>query len=171
MESLIFILLAIAAIALFVVIKLLWAWYRLRSHPHVESIEVANPEVAADLNALIAEVAAAAGIAAPPLYIRRAALPNAFIVAAIIRPELYLTDELLEECDGQADGLHQLMHTICHEIAHIKRGDAIKLGILTWLTHTVASFSMNSNGGIFQCKIELIEDAANVEADSLMVRL
>jgi len=162
-----YIMLALATVALYVMIKLIWVWYRLRFHPHVERIEIAFPAIAPELNALVDEVATVAGVSTPALYIRRAALPNAFIVATIIRPELYLTDELLEDCDRRQDGLNRLIHTVCHEIAHIKRGDAPKLCFLTWLMHLTSALCLPSLANAVSKKIGSIEQDTDIEANHL----
>jgi len=167
MEIAAYIALVLATIALYTVTKLAWLWYRLRFHPHVERVEVAFPAIAHELNALVAEVATAAGVSAPALYIRRAALPNAFIVATIIRPELYLTDELLEDCDNRPDGMNHLIHTVCHEIAHIKRGDAIKLCFLTWLMHLTSALCLPSLANTFREQIGSLELDTDIEANHL----
>ncbi|WP_241697006.1 M48 family metalloprotease [Mariprofundus sp. KV] len=163
--------LIIAAAFMLIVTQLVWAWRRLKRHPHVEIVELAKPEISAELNTLVEVVANTAGVAPPQLYVRRASLPNAFMIAAIIRPELYLTDELLEHCDSRDDGLNHLTQTICHEIAHIKRGDAIRLGFLTWVMHTASSLSIHSVAKSVLLKIDSIEVAADNEASFLYARL
>jgi len=155
---------AIAMIALLLTCRLLWAWFRLRTHPHVESFEVAHPEIASQLNLLIEDVAKTVGIATPSLFIRRAALPNAFVAATIFRPELYLTDELLEHCNCNIDGLEQLTLTLCHEMTHIRRGDAIPLGLLTWGEQWASSLSLVTLAGWFQNSIARIEEETDIES-------
>jgi len=155
--------LLIATLAIGVALRLLWAWHRLRSHPHVEPIEIAKPSIASELRRLVANVADIAGVIPPPIYIRRAALPNAFIVAGTFRPELFLTDELLEQCSS----LEELEHIICHEIAHIKRGDAIPLGLLTLGLQCCQPFPLPFLTNYFQRRINQIEQAADKQANQL----
>jgi len=154
--------LLITTFAIALALRLLWAWHRLRSHPHIEPIAIAKPAISNALQNLIASVANIADIAPPPVYIRRAALPNAFIVAGIFRPELFLTDELLEQCTS----LTELERIICHEVAHIKRGDAIPLGILTLLTQWSRMLAVPFLLHYCQKRIDSIEHAANLEAEA-----
>jgi len=153
----------IAIIATFIGLKLAWAWHRLRSHPHVEPIEVAKPSISDSLHNLIKHVAIIAGVNAPPIYIRRAALPNAFIVAGIFRSEIFLSDELLEECVS----LEALERVICHEIAHIKHGDALPLGLLTLGLQCSQTLSLSFLANYFQNRIDQIEHAADMQAHQL----
>jgi len=153
--------LLIATAVIMLGVQLLWAWHKLRTHPHVEPIEIAKPAISRELGNLVTKVAGIAGIMAPPVYIRRAALPNAFIVAGIFRPELFLTDELLEQCES----LETLERIICHEIAHIKRGDAIPLGMLTLATQWSRILAIPFLLNYFQKHIDNIEHAANLEAE------
>jgi len=151
--------------------RMIWAWRMLRNHPHVEPIEIADPSIAEEMNQLIADVAAAAAVPPPALFIRRGMLPNAFIVAAIARPELYLTDELLERCDQCENGLNELTRVVCHEIAHIKRGDALRLGLLTWCCQFFSTTGMKNLAGRCTQRITGIEQLADKEADRLMQQL
>ncbi len=144
-------------------LRLLWAWRRLRTHPHVEPIEIAHPSIAHEMQQMVAEIAEIAGVAPPPVFIRRAALPNAFVMVSITRPELYLTDELLEQCSS----LEELKRIICHEIAHIKRGDAIPLGLLTLATQWGRKLAIASLANFFDKRIANIEHAADLEARTI----
>jgi len=155
--------LLIAAATIAIALRLLWAWYKLRSHPHVEPIEIAQPSIANAMQQMVAEVANIAGIAPPPVFIRRAALPNAFIVAGIFRPELFLTDELLEQCDN----LEDLKRVICHEVAHIKRGDDIALGILTLASQWSRKLAMTSLANFSEKRIGKIEHATDLAAQAI----
>lgn len=129
MSVLVLIAVAGCTIALLMAAYVLWAWYRLHHHPHVEHLQVALPDVADEFHSLIRLVAGAAGVSTPDVYVRRAALPNAFVLAATIRPELYLTDELLEFLDGQDDGFQRLVFILCHEMAHLELGHALPMGV------------------------------------------
>ena len=155
--------LLIATATIAIALRLLWAWHKLRSHPHIEPIEIAQPSIAKEMKQLVAEVANIAGIVPPAVYIRRAALPNAFIVAGIFRPELFLTDELLEQCGN----LEDLKRVICHEIAHIKRGDEISLGMLTLATQWSRMLAIHFPVNYFQKRITKIEHAADLEARTI----
>ena len=119
----------LALAAAMVALYFLWVWQRLRQHPHVQPVEIAVPSIAQELNGVVSQVSAIAGVRAPRLFIRRAELPNAFVVASFMRPELYMTDELLEWLDQQHDGTDQLYRIVCHEIAHIKLHHEIPMGI------------------------------------------
>jgi len=158
----------VAGVAMLTALRLAWAWQRLRSHPHVEPVEIAKPSVAEELKRLVAMIADHAGIAPPLLYIRRAAMPNAFVIVAISRPELYLTDELLEHCDSIDNGLEYLTFTICHEIAHIRRGDSIRLGLLTYASQWANLLGLHKLEKIVRKKIEAIEQQTDMEAERLV---
>jgi len=144
-------------------LQLLWAWHKLRTHPHVETIEIAKPAISQELGNLVTKVAYVADVTPPPVYIRRAVLPNAFIVAGIIRPELFLTDELLEQCES----LETLERIICHEIAHIKRGDAIPLGMLMLASQWSRKLAMTSLANFFEKRIDRIEHVTDLEARTI----
>jgi len=146
-----------------ITVRLLWARYSLRPHPHVEPVEIAKPEISNALHRLVNNIADIADVAPPPIYIRRAALPNAFIVAGIFRPELFLTDELLEQCDN----LEELERIICHEIAHIQHADALPLGLLTLGLQYCQPFPLPFLTNYFQRHINQIEQAANKQAEHL----
>ena len=162
---------AIALISLLATLHLSWAWFRFRTHPHIESIEIAEPSIAIELKQLVAEIATIAGVPAPPLYIRRAAMPNAFVVTAIFRSELYLTDELLEHCNELENGLEKLTLAICHEIAHIQRGDALRVGLLTYGLHLSDKLSLKGLGKTFQSTINDIESETQKLEKQLMAQL
>ncbi len=169
MATLQWLLFSTCLLVLFMALRFVWLGQQLRRHPHVEPVERAKPEISCELNALVGEIAAIANIATPQLYIRRAALPNAFVVAAIARPELYLTDELLEHCCTTANPLAELTHVLAHEIAHIRRGDAIPLGLLHWLRGCAVMPARFRR----RCErhIAIIEKDADCEARQLVQRL
>ncbi|MDX8397367.1 MAG: M48 family metalloprotease [Mariprofundaceae bacterium] len=155
-------------VSLLIIIDLGLAWRRLITHPHIEAIEVAEPSIADALKQLVAEVSATAGVLAPALYIRRAALPNAFIVATIFRPELYLTDEMLEQCDNS---LEDLTRVICHEIAHIQRGDAFRLGLLNYGILWSGKLTLKRLEGKFRSTINSIERQTDTQAEVIFQQL
>jgi len=157
----------IAAVSITIGVRLLWAWHKLISHPHVEPIEIAKPEISYELTQLVAEVARIANVIPPPIYIRRAALPNAFIVVGILRPELFLTDQLLEQCCN----LDDLERVICHEIAHIKRTDTIPLGLLTLAKQWSQILALKCFTTYFQKLMTNIEHAADKDAEVLFNNL
>jgi len=168
MAWLLFTAVATSLIAALIATRLLWAWYRLKLHPHVETVEIACPALATELNALVKEIANKAGVEAPALYIRRASLPNAFVIATILRPELYLTDELLEYCDTRPNSLELLMQTICHEITHLKRGDALPIAFLTWGLHAAGRASIRQLEMTIKERIACIEASVDEEAHRLL---
>jgi len=153
----------IASITMLISVRLLWAWHHLRSHPHVETIEVAKPSISAPLHNLVKQVASIAQVKAPPIYVRRASMPNAFILAGIFRPELFLSDELLEQCHS----IEALEHVICHEIAHIKHADALPLGLLTLSIQYCQALHISCLANYFQKHIDYIEQAADKQANQL----
>ncbi|MDQ6992685.1 MAG: M48 family metalloprotease [Mariprofundus sp.] len=161
----------IATLALLFACRLSWASYRLSAHPHVEPIESAHPGIAFELNQLIADIASIACIPAPALYIQRSALPNAFVVATISRPDLFLTDELLEECDSLADGVDRLTWVICHEIAHIQRADALRVGLLISINQALLFLHLEKSAHYFQLKIQQIENETDIIAETLLTKL
>jgi len=163
--------LTVVLIALIIVCRLLWAWLRLKSHAHVEPVEVADPSIASEMNQLVADIATLAGVATPPVFIRRAALPNAFVVATVLRPEIYLTDELLEQCNASANPLNMLTRVLSHEISHIRRGDGLWLGLLTWLSHIFTGTGMPRLAATCTQRIAGIEQQADIEVDQLMQQL
>jgi len=152
----------IASIAILISVRLVWAWHHLRSHPHVEPIEIAKPSISEPLNNLVKQVASIAKVDAPPIYIRRASMPNAFILAGIFRPELFLSDELLEQCQS----IEALEHVICHEIAHIQHGDALPLGLLTMGLQCCQLFPFLMH--YLQRHIDKIEQVADKQANHLL---
>jgi len=152
----------------FPAIRLTWAWYRLQNHPSIETIEVAKPEVAEAIHTLTQQISQAAQVPSPNLFIRRAALPNAFIVACIWKPDLYLTDELLEQCEQHDDPLSYLTFVLCHEIAHIKRGDAIQVGLLTYTNQWAELLKLKTISKRIEKKLNQIEQQTDTLAEILM---
>ena len=162
----------IGSVSSLVAIRLSWASYRLRSHPEVEPIEIAHPELSEHLHMMVSHISNLAELQAPPsLFVRRAALPNAFIVASTFRPELYITDELLEHCNECENPLQKLEHVICHEVAHIKRGDAIPLGLLTYASQWSSSLGLKPVDQLVQSKISHIEKETDKIAEKLFKEL
>jgi len=140
----------IAIGALSIALHLLWAWWRIHSHPHVEPAYIAIPEIEPYLSRMISDISKIAEITPPELFVCRARLPNAFVIATIMRAELFITDELLEEANDQHDKLRYLTGIICHEIAHLKNNDSIRLGLISYI-HNLSAFM----------KIRLIEKACS----------
>ncbi len=154
----------IVSITVLISARLLWAWQHLRYHPHVEPIEVAKPSISKPLNNLVKQVASIAQVKTPPIYIRRASMPNAFILAGIFRPELFLSDELLEQCQS----IEALEHVICHEIAHIQHADALPLGLLTMGLQCCQLLPLPFMTHYIQRRIDKIEQAADKQANHLL---
>ncbi|MDX8414254.1 MAG: M48 family metalloprotease [Mariprofundales bacterium] len=149
----------------------LLAWYRVRYHRCVQPLAQAIPEVAGEIQFLAKRIALIAGVPLPQLFVRRAALPNAFVLATIARPELYLTDELFESLDEQPDSLDQLTKVLCHEIAHIRLNHAVTIGL--W---TIVQMAGNSLGiALFESwacqKIAQLEVAADQYANQIFTRM
>lgn len=168
--ELFFILLVVLSIVM--ALRLIWATFKLRTHPAVESVETAHPELAEYLKALVSDIAEVANIPnAPHLHIRRAALPNAFIVASIFKPDLFLTDELLEHCNSMENGLDELTMVLCHEIAHLKRHDAIPLGLLTYAEQWGDKLQLNGLKHSVQKQIQKIESETDKVANNLFQQL
>lgn len=162
----------IVAIAFFVIARLSWASYKLRNHPSVEPIAIAHPEIAPELNQLIHDISKAANLDfSPALFVRRGALPNAFIAAVIIRPELFISDELLEQCDTCNNGLEELMRVLCHEIAHLQRHDAIRLGLLTYIEQSSHVLRLKFTERFAQNKIAHIEKQTDLAADEIFKKV
>jgi len=161
----------LSAMFFMLVLRFLWAWLTLHRHPQVEPIEIAKPSIAENLNHLVADIATLAGVPPPSVYIRRAQLPNAFVVAAIGRPELYLTDEMLEYCNEIENGLDRLTFVICHEIAHLHNGDALSLGLLTYAIQWCLLLRLKRLGQYFQYQINVIERQADADAELLVREL
>lgn len=161
-------LIILALTSVLISIHLIWTVYRLRSHPCIEPVEIALPELSDELNQMLNNIAHAADISiTPSLFIRRAALPNAFVVATFFRPELYLTDELLEHCNEIEHGLEKLTHILCHECAHIKRNDSIRLGLLTYALQWTAALHVNTLHLRIQHRIDHIETQADCTAKQI----
>jgi len=148
-----------------------WAWLRLRNHPHIETIEIAKPEIATELKHMIKGISTIAGISPPPLFIRRGRLPSAFVVAAISRPELYISDEMLENCSNIESGLAELERVVCHEIAHIQRGDALKIGMFTYGTQCSNKLTLKGVENIFQSAIDRIERETDKQAEVIFLKI
>ena len=161
-------LILMAATAALVAGFCLRAWLRLRNHPHVEPLERAAPDLAPSLNEMVRRMAARIGVEPPPIRIRRARLPNAFVVASFLRPELYLTDELLEECDQREDGLDFLEQAICHELMHIRRGDALPLGALHMAAFVASALGLHRLESRFMDRIEAIERETNADVRAFL---
>ncbi len=165
-------LIILALTSVLISIHLIWTVYRLRSHPCIEPVEIALPELSDELNQMLNNIAHAADISiTPSLFIRRAALPNAFVVATFFRPELYLTDELLEHCNEIEHGLEKLTHILCHECAHIKRNDSIRLGLLTYALQWTAALHVNTLQHHIQSKISHIELQTDIAAEKIFKTL
>ncbi|MBL4760686.1 MAG: M48 family metalloprotease [Mariprofundaceae bacterium] len=151
-------------------IRLTWAWYRLQTHPSIETIEIAKPEIAEAIHALTQQISQTAQVPSPRLFIRRAALPNAFIIACIWKPDLYLTDELLEQCEQHHDPLAYLTFVLCHEIAHIQRGDAIQVGLLTYSHQWTELLKFKTISQHIEKNLAHIEQQTDALAEALMQR-
>jgi len=132
-------LIGLALIPLTLFIHFFWSKYRITHHPHVESIHIALPSIADEIQSLAQKIALIAQIETPNIYIFRAQFSNAFIITARRTPYLFLSDELLEECNalGVDAGIGKLEWTICHEIAHIQRHDALPI----YIVEIVSSFA------------------------------
>jgi len=160
-------LLLLSAMSILIAMRLIWAWSKLRFHPHVEPLATAEPQICDALESLVEHVANHAKIEPPEILIRRAALPNAFIAASCLRPEMYLTDELLECCTD----IQHLERVICHEIAHIRRGDSVPLGLLTWALQWSQIFHIKPVSTWLEARIASIELATDKEAEIYFKKL
>jgi len=157
----------IAIGALFFASHLLWAWWRIHSHPHVEPAYIAIPEIEPYLSQMISDIAKLAKIAPPELYVCRAQLPNAFVIATIMRAELFITDELLEEANNLDNKLDYLTRIICHEIAHLKNHDSIRLGLITYINNLSSSLHVRLIEQQCTLLITKIEQQADLTASAL----
>jgi len=172
MESLQWAVAFVGSVSTLVAMRLSWASYSLRSHPEVEPIEIAHPELSEHLHMMVSHISSIAKLkSSPSLFVRRAALPNAFIVASTFRPELYLTDELFEYCNECENPLQKLEQVICHEIAHLKRGDAIPLGLLTYAYQWSSNLRLKPVHQLVQSKISHIENETDKVAEELFKEL
>ena len=122
----------ISLIALLLSSYFWWARYKITNHPNVEPIHIAHPSIAEEMTNLVEHIAAIARTPSPKVFVFRSKLPNAFIVPSTRNPRLFLADELFEACNalGADAGLKHLERAICHEIAHLKRRDALPLGVI-----------------------------------------
>jgi len=159
--------LLIAFIALSIALHLLWALKRIHAHPYVEPAHIAVPGIAPYLSRLISDISKIAEIEPPELYFYRAQLPNAFAVATIMRSELFIADELLEEANLQEKRLDYLMRVICHEIAHLKNNDSVKLGLLTYISNLSVFFKFRFVQNKCTQLITKIEHQADLTANEL----
>jgi len=155
-------------LAAIITLHLLWSSYRLQHRCDIEPIEVAEPEIAAALQQLLVELSQLAGVTTPKLFIRRAALPNAFVIATIVKQDIYLTDELLESCNEQDDPLTQLTFVLCHEISHIKHNDAMILGLLHYADWILAFLHVKYLQAQIYKKNRMIEQHADASAHHLL---
>jgi len=89
-------------------------------HPHVMPLAQALPVQGETFRKLIADMSACADIPVPDVFVYRSQLPNAFISAIPLRPELFLSDESLEEANENKMPLDAFTQLIGHELAHIK---------------------------------------------------
>lgn len=114
----------LAAIVLFhicaVCIGLWKANQHLINHQHVMPLIDALPVQGELIQQLIVDMSGCAGIQPPDVFIYRSRLPNAFISAIALRPELFLSDEALEEANESSSPLEVFIQLIGHELAHIK---------------------------------------------------
>ncbi|MDX8396024.1 MAG: M48 family metalloprotease [Mariprofundaceae bacterium] len=160
-----FALIAIAALS--IALHLLWAWRCIHAHPHVEPAYIAIPEIEPYLSRMIKDISKVAEITPPELFVCRARLPNAFVIVTIMRSELFITDELLEEANNQQHKLDYLTSIICHEIAHLKNQDSIKLGLITYMNNISACLHFRFVEEKCDRLISLIEQRADLTASDL----
>jgi len=163
-----YIILACTFLASASLLHLSWALYSLHHHPSIEPIAIAQPEISATLQQLLEQLSQLAEITTPDIYIRRAALPNAFVVASVFRQDIYLTDEMLETCDEQDNPLDYLSFVLCHEICHIKRNDSIRLGILTYAGWAATCLRLRNINAYIEQKTRYIEQQTDSMADKLL---
>jgi len=157
----------IAVIALSIALHLLWAWRNIHKNPHVEPAHIAIPDTEPYLSQLISEISNIAGVNSPALFVCRAQLPNAFVVATIMRAEIFVTDELLEAANDRQDRLNYLIRVICHEIAHLKNKDSIRLGLLTYIANLAGFLKLRMVENKCNQLITKIEQRAHLTADQL----
>jgi len=99
----------------------LWnASRHLFQHPHVLSLAKALPVQGALIQQLINDMANLEDIESPAVFIYRSQLPNAYIAAMPLRPELLISDEALEHANQSRNPVKDLAQLIGHELAHIK---------------------------------------------------
>ena len=107
-----------------------------------------SPAESPELHAMVAELAARAGIPTPRLYLLPEAQPNAFATGR--NPEhavVAVTSGILEVLDRR-----ELRGVLAHELAHVKNRDILVSSIaatvaaaITYLAHAVAFFGMGSS--------------------------
>ena len=158
---------AVGLAALLIALHLTWAWWRIRTHAHVEPLHIASLGISHELHQLTHELGQLAGVERPLLFVRRARLPNAFVIAAIMRPEIYLTDELLEEASLREDGDDYLIGVLCHEIAHIKLNDNVRYGFWSYLDLLGSIFHLQAFCAVSRKRITAIEREADKTANQL----
>lgn len=160
-------LILVAAIIIWLVLRLLWITWRLTKHPHMETVDIARPSIAPFIHSMVEKISQAASITPPPIYILRSQLPNAFIFFPF-KSRLILTDELLEEADQKADGVTFLEKIICHEIAHIALKHGARLLSLKLLEELVPATLFKKCG---EAWLSRIEDEADVFAENIFNQL
>jgi len=136
---------------------------KLTRHPLVQPLEQALPVNAPLFKRLIADLAACAGVPEPKTWIYRSALPDAFVAAIYLHPDLFLADELLERANRAGEhGLNVLEQAIAHELAHLKlhHGPTHLL-----LVHVPSPFK-----GWANAKLQRMEREADAEATRILQR-
>ena len=161
-----------ALLELTVSASLLLAWKTIHSHPHVQPLdEVISADIALHLKTIIAKISNLAGIETPNIYICRAELPNAFAVASIMRTELFLTDELLEEANNKENKLEYLTMVLCHEIAHIQHNHSLEPGLWTYGFKVGIFFRVQAIHRYCKNRLIRLEDQADISAKALYEKM
>ncbi|MDX8407917.1 MAG: M48 family metalloprotease [Mariprofundaceae bacterium] len=119
----------LAAIILFhITIVSLQLWngnQRLLHNPHVQPLAIALPVQGILIQQLINDMAKIAEIHPPEVFVYRACLPNAYIASMPLRPELFLSDEALEQASESNSPIEYMAQLIGHEMAHIRLHHAL----------------------------------------------
>jgi len=136
---------------------------KLTRHPLVQPLEQALPVNAPLFKRLIADLAACAGVPEPKTWIYRSALPDAFVAATCLHPDLFLADELLERANRAGKhALDILEQAIAHELAHIKLHQELAHALLV---HTPPPFKAWADA-----RLQRMEREADAEAGLILQR-
>jgi len=163
----------LAAIALFYIAAIslqLWKSDRhLIQHSHVMPLNQALPVQGNLIQQLISDMASIAEVLPPEVFVYRARLPNAYIAAMPLRPELFLSDEALEQANESDRPLENLAQLVGHELAHIRLHHALYHAAITFIAQS-QSFIFFPLRSLCLVSLNKLESSADLEGSHIAKR-